>query len=125
MKYYTQSDHKKSPFLSNYFVFGGIRAAHLFSFCVVLFVFFVFILCRVHPILPVSLDCPLLIDCLFGSLTLISCVKTIFLKKLKYIESSALYFTSLQRFNIGTAGSFYWSKQMTSLTSLRPLIHDC
>ena len=43
-------------------MFGGIRVAQLFLvFCVVLFVLFVFVLCLVYPILPVSLDCPFLI----------------------------------------------------------------
>jgi hypothetical protein len=44
-------------------VFGGIRVAHLLSFCVVLcrFVLFVFVLCLMCPLLPVSLDCPFLI----------------------------------------------------------------
>jgi hypothetical protein len=43
--------------------FGGIRVAHLLSFCVVLcrFVLFVFVLCLMCPVLPVSLDCPFLI----------------------------------------------------------------
>ena len=55
--------------------------------------------------LPVSLDCPFLItssvlsDAYFMH-------KNPIAKEIKYIESSALYFTSLQRFNIGTAGSF-------------------
>jgi hypothetical protein len=38
-----------------------VRGAHLFSFCVVFFVFFVFVLCLVYSKLPISLDCPLLI----------------------------------------------------------------
>jgi hypothetical protein len=33
----------------------------IFFFCVLCFVFFVFVLSRVHPMLPVSLDCPFLI----------------------------------------------------------------
>jgi hypothetical protein len=40
-------------------VFGGVHVAHLFNFlCCVLFVF---VLCLVYPLLPVSLDCPFLI----------------------------------------------------------------
>ena len=40
-------------------VFGGVSVAHLFSFlCCVLFVF---ILCLMCPMLPVSLDCPFLV----------------------------------------------------------------
>ena len=38
-----------------------VRGAHLFSFCVVFFVLFVFVLCLVYSKLPMSLDCPLLI----------------------------------------------------------------
>jgi len=38
---------------------GGVRVAHLYSF--LCFVLFVFILCLVYPMLPVSLDCPFLI----------------------------------------------------------------
>jgi hypothetical protein len=64
--------------------------------------------------LPVSLDCPFLItssvlsDAYFMH-------KNPIAKEIKYIESSALYFTSLQRFNIGTAGSFI----------LKPPRHNC
>ena len=39
MKYYTQSDNKKSPFLSNYFVFGAVRVAHFFCFLCSMFCF--------------------------------------------------------------------------------------
>ena len=43
-------------------VFVGVRVAHLFSFlCCVFFVLFVFVLCLVNPMLPVSLDCPFVI----------------------------------------------------------------
>ena len=39
-------------------VFGGVRYAHLFSFlCCVLFTLFVFFVCLVYPMSPVSLDC--------------------------------------------------------------------
>ena len=43
-------------------VFGGVRVAHHFSFlCCVVFLCFVCLrLCLVCPMLPVSLDCPLL-----------------------------------------------------------------
>ena len=41
---------------------GGIRAAHLLSFlCCVFFYMFVFALCLVHPMLPVTLHCQYLI----------------------------------------------------------------
>jgi hypothetical protein len=52
------SEHVGSPS-----VFGGIRVAHLLSFCVVLclFVLLVFVLCLLCPVLPVSVDCPFLI----------------------------------------------------------------
>ena len=75
-------------------------------FCVVLFwFFFVFVLCRVHPKLPMSLDCPFLIASLILSDAYFM-YKNPISKEIKYIESSAIYFTSLQRLNIGTAGSF-------------------
>ena len=65
-------------FLALCCVFGGVPVAHLFCFlccvfgggpccshfpflCCVTFFLFVFILCRVCPMLPVSLDCPFLI----------------------------------------------------------------
>ena len=38
-----------------------VRAAHIFSFFVVFFALFVFVLCLVYLMLPVSLDCPFLI----------------------------------------------------------------
>ena len=42
--------------------YGGVRVAHLFSFlCCCFFALSVFILCLVHPMLPVSLDSPFLI----------------------------------------------------------------
>jgi hypothetical protein len=68
--------------------------------------------------LPVSLDCPFLItssvlsDAYFMH-------KNPIAKEIKYIESSALYFTSLQRFNIGTAGSFYSKTSKTQLSVLQ------
>jgi len=48
------------PFGSTW-VFGGVRVAHPFSFLCCVFVLFVFVLCPVYPMLPVSLDCPFLI----------------------------------------------------------------
>ena len=43
--------------------YGGVRVANLFSdFCVVIFILFVFVLCLVCQILPVSLDYSFLID---------------------------------------------------------------
>ena len=44
-------------------VFGGVRVAHLFSYlcCIVFCILFGFVLCLVYPVLPDSLDCPLLI----------------------------------------------------------------
>ena len=42
-------------------VFGGFCVAHLFSFLCCVFVLLVFVLCLVHPMLPVSLDCPFLV----------------------------------------------------------------
>ena len=115
MKYYTQSYHKKSPFLSNYFFLVAFELLIFLVFCVEFFVFFVFVLCRVHPKLPVSLDCPFLIASLILSDAYFM-HKNPISKEIKYIESSALYFTSLQRFNIGTAGSFL---------ILKSLRHDC
>ena len=43
--------------------FGWVRVAHLFSFqyCV-FFILFVFSLCLLYPVLPVSLDCPFLVS---------------------------------------------------------------
>jgi hypothetical protein len=41
--------------------FGGVCGAHLFSFCVMLLILFVFVLFLVCPVLAVSLDCPFLI----------------------------------------------------------------
>ena len=106
MKYYTQSYHKKSPFLSNYFFLVAFELLIFLVFCVVFFwFFFVFVLCHVHPKLPVSLDCPFLIASLILSDAYFM-HKNPISKEIKYIKSSALYFTSLQRFNIGTAGSF-------------------
>jgi hypothetical protein len=52
-----------------------------------------------------SLDCPFLIASLILSDAYFM-YKNPISKEIKYIESSALYFTSLQRLNIGTAGSF-------------------
>jgi hypothetical protein len=43
-------------------VFGGVHVAHLLSFlCNVFFALFVFVLCPVYPMLPVTLYCPFLI----------------------------------------------------------------
>ena len=42
-------------------VFGGFCVAHRFSFLCCVFVLLVFVLCLVHPMLPVSLDCPFLV----------------------------------------------------------------
>ena len=42
--------------------FGGIRDAHLFIYLYFFFAQFVFVLCLVYLILPVSLDYPLLIS---------------------------------------------------------------
>jgi hypothetical protein len=44
--------------------FCGFRFSHLYGFlcCIMLWVLFVFVLCIVFPMLPVFLDCPLLID---------------------------------------------------------------
>ena len=44
-------------------IFARISVAHLFSFlcCAVLYALFVFILCLVCPMLPMSLDCPSLL----------------------------------------------------------------
>ena len=42
-------------------VFGGVRIAYLLVFCVVFLVLFASVLCFVHPMLPVSLDCPFFI----------------------------------------------------------------
>ena len=61
------SDHKKSPFLSNDFVFGGVRVAHLFSFLCCIFCFFrlrlVSCTSDVARVSRLSI-----LDCLFGSL---------------------------------------------------------
>jgi hypothetical protein len=51
------------PFASTWvhtLFFGRVCVSHLFSFlcCVVLFAMFVFVLCLVCQMLPVSLDCP-------------------------------------------------------------------
>ena len=118
MKYYTQSYHKKSPFLSNYFFLVAFELLIFLVFCAVFFVFFVFVLCRVHPMLPVSLDCPFLITSSVLSDAYFM-YKNPIAKEIKYIESSALYFTSLQRFNIGTAGSFYSKTPKTRLSVLQ------
>ena len=50
----TFREHQGSPP-----VFGGIHVAHLFNF--LSGVLFVFVLCLVYPMLPVSLDCSFLI----------------------------------------------------------------
>ena len=53
--------------LSSPLVFGVVRVSHLFSFLCCHFTLFVFVLCLVYPILPVTLHCPFLI-CPFGFL---------------------------------------------------------
>jgi hypothetical protein len=71
-------------------VFGGVSVAHLelFSSLCCVFVLFVFVLCLVCPMLPVSLDCPFLIApsifsnvylfvCLFVCLRAVSCVPNV------------------------------------------------
>ena len=40
---------------------GGVRVAHDFSFLCCVFALFVFVLCILCPMLPVSQDCPFLI----------------------------------------------------------------
>jgi hypothetical protein len=53
----TIHEHLGSPL-----VFGGARVAHPFScLCYVVFFCALFVLCRVYPILLVSLDCPFLL----------------------------------------------------------------
>ena len=52
---YTVREHLGSPSIS-----GEVRFAHLFSF-VQCFVLFVFVMCLVGPMSPVSLNCPFLI----------------------------------------------------------------
>ena len=47
-------------------IFGGVSVAHILVFCVVILIFF--LLCLVYPILPVSLDCPLLIAFIYLAL---------------------------------------------------------
>jgi hypothetical protein len=47
--------------LSSPLVFGGVCVSHLFSFLCCHFTLFVFVLCLVYPILPVTLHCPFLI----------------------------------------------------------------
>jgi hypothetical protein len=87
MKYYTQRDHKKSPFLSNYFVFDGVRVVNFFFLC--------------------SMFC-------FFCLRLVSCASDV----------ASVSRLSILDYLSGSAGSFYWWKRMTSLTSPRPLGHD-
>ena len=41
--------------------FGEVRVAHHFSIMCCVFCLFVFVLCLVYPMLPVSLDCQLLV----------------------------------------------------------------
>ena len=65
----TPPEHLGSPT-----VVGGVRVVHHFNFCVVFLCLLVFVLFLVPPMLPVSLDCPLLITpsvfshvyCLYG-----------------------------------------------------------
>ena len=49
----------------------------LFLCCVFLFVLFVFVLCLVYPMLPVSLDCSFLIAPCFVCLRPVSCVPNV------------------------------------------------
>ena len=59
-------------------IFDGVRVAHLsLVFCVVFFVLFVFLLCLVCPMLPVSLDCLFLIAPCFVCLHPVSCVTNV------------------------------------------------
>jgi hypothetical protein len=58
-------------------VFGGVSVAHLelFSSLCCVFVLFVFVLCLVCPMLPVSLDCPFLIaPSIFSNVYLFVCL---------------------------------------------------
>ena len=55
-------------------VYGRIRVAHNFSLLCCVFVLFVFVLCIVCPMLPVSLDCPFLIAPSVFSNVYLSCV---------------------------------------------------
>jgi hypothetical protein len=48
--------------LSSLLGFYGVRVSHLFCFCVMLFVLFLFVMCLVCPKLPVSLDYPFVIS---------------------------------------------------------------
>jgi hypothetical protein len=41
--------------------FGGVVLLNVLLFCAMMFVLFVFVLCFVYPMLPVSLDCPFVI----------------------------------------------------------------
>ena len=41
--------------------FGVVRDTHVFIFCAEFFALFVFVLCLVYPMLPVSMNCPFLI----------------------------------------------------------------
>ena len=50
----------REPLVSPY-VFGGVRVARLCSFQGCVFALFVFVVCLVYPMLPVSMDCPFLI----------------------------------------------------------------
>jgi hypothetical protein len=43
------------------FFFGEVSVAHLFNFLCCVFALFIFVLCLVYTMLPVSLDCPVLI----------------------------------------------------------------
>jgi hypothetical protein len=49
------------PSPAQWFTHRGLHVAHLISFLCFLFVLFVFVLCLVYPMLPVSLDYPFLI----------------------------------------------------------------
>jgi len=46
-----------APGLTPGFLYGSLLLVFL-VFCIVFYVSFVFVLCLVYPMLPVSLDCP-------------------------------------------------------------------
>ena len=60
-------------------VFGGVSVAHLeFSSVCCVFVLFVFVLCLVCPMLPVSVDCPFLIaPSVFSNVYLFVCLRAV------------------------------------------------
>ena len=60
----------------------GSMLLMLSVFCVVFFVLFVFVLCLMYPMLPVSLDCPFLIaPSVFSSLYLMGLIHTYSIKR--------------------------------------------